>query len=68
LDGQPSELFLIGLQKLELGVAVVFSFLVGLRTYQHPRYRLVMKHGNFINCMFNSCNLKEVCNLASYWL
>ena len=35
LDGQPSELFLGGLQKLEFG-RCIFSFLVGLRTYQHP--------------------------------
>jgi len=54
LDGQPSEFFLSGLQKLEQGLRSVLSFvgstlnkyrvwslyfgsfLVGLRTYQHP--------------------------------
>jgi hypothetical protein len=36
LDGQLSELFLSGLQKLEFGRCSFFSFLVGLRTYQHP--------------------------------
>ena len=35
LDGQTSELFLSGLQKLEFGRCSFFPFLVGLRTYQH---------------------------------
>jgi hypothetical protein len=35
LDGQGSELFLSGCKRLSF-VAVVASFLVGLRTYQHP--------------------------------
>ena len=35
-DGQTSEIFLSGLQKLEFGRCSFFSFLLGLRTYQHP--------------------------------
>ena len=36
LDGQPSELFLSGLQNLEFDRCRFFSILVGLRTYKHP--------------------------------
>jgi hypothetical protein len=36
LDGQISDFFLSGLQKLEFGRCSFFSFLVGLRTNQHP--------------------------------
>jgi len=36
LNGQPSEFFLSGLQKLRVWSLQFVSFLVGLRTYQHP--------------------------------
>jgi len=31
-------------------------------------YKLEVKHLDFISCIPNSCNLKNVCNLARHWL
>jgi hypothetical protein len=38
------------------------------RTKSENLYKLEVKHLNFINCVFNSCNLKNVCSLARHWL
>ena len=36
LDGQPSEFFFLVLEKVRVWSLQLVSFLVGLRTYQHP--------------------------------
>ena len=60
LDGQPSEFFLIGLQKLEFGHWLV-SFLVGLRTSEHPGINYcyqVFYYTNIIHSVFYNAFLQ----------
>ena len=51
LDGQLSDFFLSGLQKLEFGHCIFYSFLVRLRTYQHPGSARIYKI-NFFSELF----------------
>ena len=44
-------------------LAYKFFFLISV-----DLYKFGVKHLNFIHCIFNSCNLKKVRNLARCWL